>query len=147
MKRRGLDVLRNNPIAANNNSEYGANRGRSNSASGHSGDSLSIGNNNNISGTDEIVSPQVSNVPTLLDTIFRCIDHTRRFLQETEFGKGISVVFPFAGLIVLGAVVVGPLEGWTFVEALYFSVVSLTTVGECRGRGTAALSFTFKHNT
>ncbi|KAG7345080.1 ion channel [Nitzschia inconspicua] len=126
MKQRGLDVLRNNPVITSNNSIRGASRGRSNSASYHSADSYNSGSN---TGVDEIISPQVSNIPTLLETMFRCSDRARHFLHETEVGKGMSVLFPFASLILLGATVVGPLEGWTFLEALYFSVVSLTTVG------------------
>jgi hypothetical protein len=37
-------------------------------------------------------------------------------------------MFPFAGLIVIGAAVVGPMEGWTVIESVYFACVSLTTV-------------------
>ena len=36
---------------------------------------------------------------------------------------------PFWFLICLGAVVVGSIQEWSFVESMYFSVVSLTTVG------------------
>ena len=35
-----------------------------------------------------------------------------------------SVVLPFCILITLGAAVLGPLEGWSVVESLYFAVVS-----------------------
>lgn len=51
------------------------------------------------------------------------------FFRESEFGRAVSFIFPLAGLVGLGACVVGPLEGWTVVESLYFSCVSLTTVG------------------
>jgi voltage-gated potassium channel len=36
---------------------------------------------------------------------------------------------PFWLLICIGALVVGSIEGWSFIESMYFSVVSLTTVG------------------
>jgi len=66
---------------------------------------------------------------TLVDKFFQYCDECRRFLRDTEFGRGISVLFPFAGLIAVGAMVVGPIEGWSVVQSLYFAVVSLTTVG------------------
>jgi hypothetical protein len=69
-------------------------------------------------------------VPThTMDRFFHIMDQLQTFFKEDEVGRGLSVLFPFVGLIVCGALVVGPLEKWTIVEALYFSVVSLTTVG------------------
>lgn len=66
---------------------------------------------------------------TCIEKVFHSIDECRRFLRDTEFGRGISVLLPFAGLIAIGAMVVGPIEGWSVVQSLYFAVVSLTTVG------------------
>jgi hypothetical protein len=66
---------------------------------------------------------------TMLDTFCHSLDSCKRFLRDTELGRGVSVICPFAGLILVGAVVVGPIEGWTAVESVYFAVVSLTTLG------------------
>jgi hypothetical protein len=64
-----------------------------------------------------------------MERLFLTVDQIQAFLKENEIGRGISVLLPFLGLILIGAAVIGPLEGWTVVEAVYFSVVSLTTVG------------------
>ena len=86
----------------------------------------------NENGSGEIIITsynQMGFVPKTLECCFRRLDRAKYFFRETEIGKGVSVIFPMAGLILSGAVVVCILEGWTFLESLYFSVVSLTTVG------------------
>jgi hypothetical protein len=64
-----------------------------------------------------------------VDWVWYVFDKSRHFFYETEFGRSISVLFPFLGLILIGATVIGSIEGWTVVESLYFAVVSLTTTG------------------
>ncbi len=63
------------------------------------------------------------------ERILRNLDRTKHFLRNTELGRGVSVLLPFVGLILIGAAVVGPIEGWTVIESIYFSVVALTTTG------------------
>lgn len=63
------------------------------------------------------------------DTVLRHYEQAKHFFTYNEYGRSFSVLFPFAGLIVVGAIVVGPIEGWNIVESVYFAVVSLTTVG------------------
>ena len=77
---------------------------------------------------DEVIMDLHLPMP-LIDRLFRWFDRSKTFFRENEFGRGLSVLFPFAGLILIGVVVVGPIEGWGPIEALYFSVISLTTVG------------------
>ena len=87
------------------------------------------GNIHGDASADEIIAYHQDNMPGIIDQAFRCFDHAKNFFRNNEVGRGISVIFPFAGLILIGAAVVGPIEGWTVLEAFYFSVVSLTTVG------------------
>ena len=64
-----------------------------------------------------------------VDLAWRCLHATRHFFAHHELGRSLSVLLPFVGLIGIGALVIGPIEGWGVVESLYFSVVSMTTIG------------------
>lgn len=74
------------------------------------------------------MSEIISLPPSFTERFWQLCDRCRHFFAHHEIGRAVSVVFPFLGLILIGAVVIGPIEGWTPVESLYFSVVSLTTV-------------------
>jgi Ion channel len=76
----------------------------------------------------DMVGISIPPVPWI-DRVFRLLERIKIFFVTNEFGRSISVLFPFAGLILIGAIVIGPIEGWTPIESIYFAVVSLTTVG------------------
>jgi hypothetical protein len=125
MARRGLDILTTTSMRDDDRQSRG-NHHDPNNGHGGGGD---VNANANESGADEIISYHHANMSGILDQAFRFYDRSKTFFRTNEIGRGISVLFPFAGLILIGAIVVGPIEGWTFLEAVYFSVVSLSTVG------------------
>ena len=51
------------------------------------------------------------------------------FLSGSELGRNLALCVPLVFLVILLAVVVGPLEGWGVIDSIYFSIVTLTTVG------------------
>lgn len=61
-----------------------------------------------------------------------CIDRfkeTRTYLKTTRSGRILAATLPFTGMILFGALVVGLIEGWSPLESIYWSIVTLTTVG------------------
>ena len=50
-------------------------------------------------------------------------------LKNTKLGQYMIILFPFVSLLLVGSLVVGYIEGWSAIDALYWSVVTLTTVG------------------
>jgi len=55
-------------------------------------------------------------------------DQAKDFLRNTSLGRFLSIFFNLGFLVLIGAVVVAPIEGWTFLEGVYWAVVTLTTV-------------------
>ena len=51
------------------------------------------------------------------------------FFSHNKYGKVLKFFLPFFGQWFFGAIVVGSIEGWNFIEALYFGACTLTTVG------------------
>mmetsp|Transcript_9358 Transcript_9358/g.18890 ORF Transcript_9358/g.18890 Transcript_9358/m.18890 type:complete len:627 (-) Transcript_9358:86-1966(-) len=63
------------------------------------------------------------------DSIWAIVDTCRLFFRETMLGCFMSVFLPLAFLALSGACTIGFIEGWSFVECIYFGVISLTTTG------------------
>lgn len=64
----------------------------------------------------------------------------RRGLHDPEFR---AITFLLGVAIAIGTVFFRLMEGWSWLDAMYFSVVSLTTVGDANLAPTAALSKIF----
>ena len=65
----------------------------------------------------------------LLDASLARIKDCRMYLRSKRSGRILSVALPFLGMIFLGAGVVGTIEGWSPLASIYWSIVTLTTVG------------------
>lgn len=65
----------------------------------------------------------------ILEATLTKFKECRIFLRSTKTGRILAVAFPFAGMILLGAIVVGTIEEWTPLASIYWSIVTLTTVG------------------
>ncbi len=63
---------------------------------------------------------------SLFMTIARFIRVLKRSVKDSEFRKLFLVVF---ALLVSGSLFYHFVEGWRYLDALYFSVTTLTTVG------------------
>lgn len=63
---------------------------------------------------------------SLFMTIARFIRVLKRSVKDSEFRKLFLVVF---ALLVSGSLFYHFVEGWRYIDALYFSVTTLTTVG------------------
>lgn len=64
-----------------------------------------------------------------LDGIIKRFKEVKHYMETTRSGRVLGVILPFVGMILLGALVVGLIEGWTPLESIYWSIVTLTTVG------------------
>jgi len=64
-----------------------------------------------------------------VDAVLVKIKEFQLWRRTTKSGRVLSVGLPFLGNIFLGAMVVGSIEGWSPLESIYWSIVTLTTVG------------------
>ncbi|KAL7558915.1 hypothetical protein ACA910_015493 [Epithemia clementina (nom. ined.)] len=51
------------------------------------------------------------------------------FLSDTSARRFLSVFLPLTLTLLVGSITIGTLEGWTFIESLWFGVAALTTTG------------------
>ena len=65
----------------------------------------------------------------VLDAALAKVKECRLYLRSTRSGRVLGVMLPFLGMIFLGAGVVGTIEGWSPLASIYWSIVTLTTVG------------------
>ena len=117
----------NNTTSDSNGNEDGQHQqGASSSNSGGNGEQ---GHNEDDEVDDDEIEQPLSRTWDWWYWFLSVVDRFRTFVQRHHVGRGIGVIIPMSILVVVGAAIIGPLEGWSVVESLYFAVVSLTTVG------------------
>lgn len=52
------------------------------------------------------------------------------YVKHNPFGKWFCETIPLIIIFAVGALTVGLVEGWSWIDSTYFSVVSITTVGK-----------------
>lgn len=65
----------------------------------------------------------------LLELGLKLVSGIQTYIKDNPVGQLLVVLVPFLVLILLGAAVVGTVQGWDVHESIYFAVVSMTTVG------------------
>lgn len=63
------------------------------------------------------------------DMSIQFVNFMQSYTKDNPAGKMLVVMVPFLFLILLGATVVGSIEGWSMMESIYFASVSMSTVG------------------
>lgn len=63
------------------------------------------------------------------DRFFQVVQRVKTFFRNTAAGRCLAIALPLLAILLVGAIAIGPIEGWTFIESVYFAVVSMTTEG------------------
>lgn len=71
--------------------------------------------------------PKISD--RFFDMSIQSVNFIQSYTKDNPAGKMLVVMVPFLFLILLGATVVGSIEGWNMMESIYFASVSMSTVG------------------
>ena len=65
-------------------------------------------------------------------SIWRFIDSRLvPWIQETSSGHFFFIFILLTFIALSGAIPIGVIEGWSFIQCIYFGCVSMTTVGKC----------------
>ena len=65
----------------------------------------------------------------MLSWLFAVLTALLQKSQQVRRSSLLSLLLPFLSLIALGTLVYAWLEGWTFLDALYATIITMTTVG------------------
>jgi len=65
----------------------------------------------------------------LCTVLFEIHSRVKCCMKNTKFGQFAMFMLPLVSLLIIGATVVGSLEGWDAIDSVYWAVVTLTTVG------------------
>jgi voltage-gated potassium channel len=65
----------------------------------------------------------------MLSWLFALITTLLQKSQQIRRSSLLPLLLPFLALIALGALVYARLEGWTFLDSLYATIITMTTVG------------------
>ena len=79
-------------------------------------------------GLEPTTQPGYLPTRSLLDKSFAAFDRFREMITS-PMGRVLSAVGYLVGLLLVGAIVMIPLEGWTLIQSLYFASFTMTTIG------------------
>jgi hypothetical protein len=78
---------------------------------------------------NQVTSMNTNSWDRIRSTVFDTYTLCRYGIERNTVGRYFIKFLPFVGLVVLGASVVGSLEGWSWIDSFYWAIVTLTTVG------------------
>jgi Ion channel len=71
-------------------------------------------------------------VPGLAGTCERGAERLLTWLQESDVGNFVTITLALTFLVLIGALPIGHFEGWSFLQSVYFGIVSMGTIGVSR---------------
>ena len=75
-------------------------------------------------------SSDESQSSTYKDYVWNIAERFGPFFRETSLGRFLAVFIPLMVINLTGACSIGAMEGWTFLQSVYFGFAAMTTVGK-----------------